>query len=297
MYGAPSPYPYYPPPQPPRSRAGVWFFAGIGVLAVIVVVVVVTVKLVAPPQATSPASAPVATQPAPVTMKPEPAPPAPVEAAKPEPAPPAPVEAAKPAPAPAPPVEAAKPAPAPSTTTAMLAIEKTPITTDQRGTIVDIGRAGAAVKRDGAVGHVRLYSPNFEAAAAKLAALQKKYGTSEEYADFIAEAKQDYAVAARRREVKPIASEAAGTLTSVKVKAGDEVKPNQVIGELAIARLTVPVEAVDGTGKKCTAELPAKKTVKGTLLSGGSTERTLELDAVPKDLAAGELGDVKIHCP
>jgi type IV secretory pathway VirB10-like protein len=262
----------------------VWFFAGIGVLAVIVVVVVVTVKLVAPPQATSPASAPVATQPAPVTMKPEPAPPAPVEAAKPEPAPPAPVEAAKPAPAPAPPVEAAKPAPAPSTTTAMLAIEKTPITTDQRGTIVDIGRAGAAVKRDGAVGHVRLYSPNFEAAAAKLAALQKKYGTSEEYADFIG-------------EVKPIASEAAGTLTSVKVKAGDEVKPNQVIGELAIARLTVPVEAVDGTGKKCTAELPAKKTVKGTLLSGGSTERTLELDAVPKDLAAGELGDVKIHCP
>ena len=291
MYGAPPPYPYYPPPQP-RSRAGMWFFAGIGVLAVIAAVVVVTVKLVAPPPPTAaPAPAPVAMQtvPAPAPVKAEPARPAPVEAAKPAPAP---VEAAKPTP-----VEAAKPVPAPTTTTAVLAIEKTPITTDQRGTILDLARVGAAIKRDGAVGHVRLGSANFEAAAAKLAALQKKYGTSEEYADFIAEAKQDYLVAARRREVKAIASDAAGTVTSVKLKAGDEVRPNQVIAELAIARLTVPVEAVDGTGKKCTAELPGNKTVKGTLLSGGSTERTLELDAVPKDLAAGELGDVKIHCP
>jgi hypothetical protein len=278
-----------------------WFLAGVGVLAMVVVVVLVTVKLVAP-QATTPppaqAPAPVAIQPAPVPVKvapapaPAPAPPA-VEAAKPEPAPP--VEAAKPEPAP--PVEAAKPAVPEASTTAMLAIETTPITTEQRGTIVDIARTGTSIKRDGGISHVRMYSANFESAAAKLAALQKKYGTSEEYADFIAEAKQDYLAAARRREVKAIASDVPGTLTSVKVKPGDEVRANQVIAELAVARITVPVDAVQGTGKKCTAELPAKKILKGTLLSVGSTERTIELDAVPKDLAAGELGDVKIHCP
>lgn len=290
----PPAYPYYPPPpQPAKSRGGLWFLAGIGALALVVGVVVVTVKLVTPqqPAATTPAPAPaptIAQPPAPVAVKPEPAPAAPVPIeAKPEPV------------KPAPPVEAAKPEPAPvaPATTAMLAIETTTITTDQRGTIVDVGRVGAAVKRDAAIGHVRMYSANFEQAAAKLAALQKKYGTSEEYADFIAEAKQDYIVAARRREVKAIASDTPGTVTSVKVKPGDEVKPNQAIAELAVARITVPVEAVDGTGKKCTADLSAKKSVKGTLLSAGSTERTIELDAVPKDLAAGPLGDVKIHCP
>ncbi|MEO8551514.1 MAG: FHA domain-containing protein [Kofleriaceae bacterium] len=307
MYGAPPPYPYYPPAQPaPRSRAGIWFFAGIGVLALIAGVVVATVKLVAPPAATpSPvagAPAPAVKQepaPPPVVMKPTPATPTPT----PPPTPPPTIEATRPEPAPpaAPPVEVALPEPTPTaptaSTTAVLAIETTPITSEQRGTVLDVARVGTAIKRDGGVSHVRMYSANFESAAAKLAALQKKYGTSEEYADFIAEAKQDYAAAARRREVKAIASDAPGTVMTVKVKPGDEVRANQIIAELAVARITVPVEAVQGKGKKCTAELPAKKSVKGTLLSVGSTERTIELDAVPKDIAAGELGDVKIHCP
>jgi len=290
-YGAPPPYPYYPPPAPPqRARAGLWFLAGVVGLAVVIAVVVVTVKLVAP-QAPAIASEPA--KPAePIVMKPTPPPapaPAPVATA------PAPTVAA-PAPAPAP-VKTEAPAPEPATATATLAIETTQITSELRGTVLDVARAGTALKQGGTVARVRMYSASFEAAAAKLASLQKKYGTAEEYADFIAEAKQDYANAAARREVKAITTDAAGSVATVKVRAGDELRPNQVIAEVAVARITVPVAAVEGTGKKCTAQLAPKKTVKGTLLPVGSSERTIELDAVPKDVPAGDLGDLKIHCP
>jgi len=287
-YGAP-PYPYYPPPAapapPPRSRAGLWFLAGVVGLAVVIAVVVVTVKLVAPQ-----AAAPVAVAPPPIVkpveMRPTPTP---------TPAP-APAAAAPPAPAPAPAPAPVDP-PAPEPATAMLAIDTTQITSELRGTVLDVARVGTALKQGGTVARVRIYSASFEAAAAKLASLQKKYGTAEEYADFIAEAKQDYAVAARQREVKAITTDTAGSVAMVKVRPGDELRPNQLVAQVSVARITVPVAAVEGSGKKCTAQLASKKTVKGTLLPVGSSERTIELDAVPKDVPAGDLGDVKIHCP
>ena len=291
-YGAP-PYPYYPPapqPAPPRSRAGLWFLAGVVGLAVVVAVVIVTVKLVAP-QAAPPAVAPAEPVKAVEIKVPAPTPPP-----APAPAPtPAPAKVATPAPAAAPAPTAEPPAPEPAT--AMLAIDTTQITSELRGTVLDVARVGTALKQGGTVARVRLYSASFEAAAAKLASLQKKYGTAEEYADFIAEAKQDYAVAARQREVKAITTDAAGSVAMVKVRPGDELRPNQLVAQVSVARITVPVAAVEGSGKKCTAQLSPKKTVKGTLLPVGSSERTIELDAVPKDVAAGDLGDVKLHCP
>jgi len=210
-----------------------------------------------------------------------------------------------------PPVVVAKPRPAPEVKPALapggkgvLVIASVAVTAASRGTVVDVTKVGAAIKRDSGVGHVRLYSANFDAAQAKLASLQKKYGTSEDYADFIAQAKQDYLAAARRREVKPIESTVGGTVMKVKIRPGDELRAKQVVAEVATAKVIAPAEAIEGSGTTCVVKLASGAKLEGTLLTAGSTEATterttermIELDRVPKDVVAGNLGDVVIHC-
>jgi hypothetical protein len=179
----------------------------------------------------------------------------------------------------------------------VLAIETTPIVATLRGTVVDVMPVGTAIDRGGPVAHHRMFSPNYNAAYAKLVSLQRKYGDSPDYADFIAQAQQDFAVAKARRQLKPIAATTAGTITAVKVKPGDELRDGQVVVEIAVARITAPVAAVDGDGKRCIAELVGTgKQWAGTLLAVGSAERTLELQRAPTDVTPGEVGEVRIHC-
>ena len=313
----PQAYPAYPPPQPypsappsyptiagappptyPRGslssmhygaapapkRWPVWLGVSAGMLVLVAAVVIVTVKLVEPtvtpfvgPAAATPAPAPQVA----VTVPP-PAPP-PVAVVAP---------AAKPAPPPAPP----PPPPAPKLV-GVLAIEATPIVAGQRGTLVDVVAVGTAVERGAPIGHDRMFSPNYSAAYAKLVSLRRKYGDSPDYADFIAQAEQDFAIAKARRQLKPIAATTAGTVTKIKAKAGDELRETDVVVELAVARITVPVAAVDGDGKRCMAELVGTgKQWAGTMLAVGAAERTLELKVVPTDAAPGEVGEVRIHC-
>jgi pSer/pThr/pTyr-binding forkhead associated (FHA) protein/biotin carboxyl carrier protein len=292
MEPPPAMYPGYPPPyayaapQPPKRNPGLWLLAGVGLLALVGGVVVATVKLVAPLPAIVPVPAPAVTV---MQSLPVPAP-----APKPAPAP-----APGPVPAPAPAQVAIEPRPAPEAKPAgkaVLVVESTPVLASARGTVIDVVKVGTAIKAATGVGHVRLYSASFEAAQGKLAALQKKYGTSEDYADFIAQAKQDYLAAGRRREVKPIEAEVDGMVTKVKIRVGDELRAKQVVAEVATAKLTAPASAIEGTGTACIVELASGAKLEATLLAAGSTERTLALDHVPKDVAAGNLGDVVIHC-
>ncbi len=281
MYpGYPPPY-GYPAPQPPGRNVGLWLLAGVGLLALVGGVVVATVKLVAPAPAVAPAPGP---NPAVTIMQsvPVPAPaPAPAQNLTPTPTP-------TPIPAPA--------APAASGGKAVLVIASSPILALARGTVIDVAKVGTVIKRGTGVGHVRLYSASFEAAQSKLAALQKQYGSSDDYADFIAQAKQDYLAASRRREVKPIECEVDGVVASVKIRAGDELRAKQVVAEVATAKITASAAAIDGTGTKCVIELASGAKLEGTLLAAGSSERTLALDRVPTGVAAGTLGDVVIHC-
>jgi len=125
-----------------------------------------------------------------------------------------------------------------------------------------------------------------------------------DYADFIAQAKQDYLAAARRREVKPIESTVGGTVMKVKIRPGDELRAKQVVAEVATAKVIAPAEAIEGSGTTCVVKLASGAKLEGTLLTAGSTEATterttermIELDRVPKDVVAGNLGDVVIHC-
>lgn len=297
---APYPYPYPPPypyavppaaPLPAKRNVALWLLAGVGMLALVGGVVVATVKLM--PAVAQPA--PAIAQPAAVPVQPvtPPAPPAPVIM---QPTPPVAAGSAvavetKPPVVEPTPVPEAKPV-----GKGVLVLASAPVLATSRGTVVDVVKVGTAIKRDAGVGHVRLYSANFDAAQAKLASLQKKYGTSEDYADFIAQAKQDYLAAARRREVKPIEAAVDGTVTKVRIRPGDELRAKQVVAEIMTAKITAPVEAIEGDGTTCVVELASGNKLEGTLLAAGSTERTLELDRVPKGVAAGNLGAVVIHC-
>jgi len=311
-------------PPPARTAAWVWILAVIGAIGIIIGVVVVTVKLMqpgAPATAPAPAPSPVPTTaptpaPAPTAAKVEAAKveapktepakaeppkvePAKVEAAKVEPAKvePAKVEAAKAdAPKSEAKAEAAKPEPAKSAqkATGTLAVEKSTVMAQLRGTITDVVAVGARLDKDGAIGHARLYSPQFNAAYAKLVQLQKKYGDSEDYADFIDQAKQEFAAAKARRQLKAIASPNAGTVTKVSVRPGTEASEKTAVAEIAVARITVPADAVDGKGKRCTTDL-GKEKVFGTMLDVGASERTLELDKVPA-AKPGTFDDIKIIC-
>jgi hypothetical protein len=260
----------YPPQQlayharPTRPRWLVVAAIAIGLIGLVVAIVVVTAKLVAP--ATSPAQPPVAMPQVPVVITP----------------------ARMPPPPPPPP----KQAPA---STGTLAIIRSPIAASVRGTLVDIAANGTNVSTGGAVAHVRLDSPAYKQAYAKLVSLQHKYGNSPDYADFIAQARQEFAAAGRRREVQPISVATRGKLDNVALKPGAELSPRQVIGDLVVARLTVPIAAIDGDGTRCVAQLATGAQLAGTMLAVGATERTLELDEPPTE-APGSVGELKVHC-
>ncbi|HEY3802635.1 MAG TPA: FHA domain-containing protein [Kofleriaceae bacterium] len=261
----------------PAKRPWIWWLAGgVAGVAAIALIVVLTVHLVQP--------GPVPATPAVVTMVPTPTP-TPVVVAKPTPPAPA------PAPAPAPP-----PAP-PASIVGTLALDKIEIAAGSRGTISDVVRVGTAVARGGAIAHQRAYTAAFEQARAHLLALQHQYGSSPDYADFVEQARQDYLRAARARPLREIASPNGGKVVKVAVKPGQEAIDTTVVAQLAVARITVPVAAVDGDGKRCTVELAGKTgKLAGELLPVGENERTLELDRVPDKLAPGPLGEVRVHC-
>jgi hypothetical protein len=267
-----------PVPAPaPRKRPWIlWIAGGVAAVAAIALIVVLTVHLVQP-AAAPPASPPV------VTMVPTPTP---TPAPTPMPTPPL-----------APAVVTPPPAPPPAPAVATLALDKIDVTAGARGTISDVVRVGTAVARGGAVAHQRAYTAAFDQARAHLASLQRQYGSSPDYADFIEQARQDYLRAARSRPSREIVSPNGGKIVKVAVKAGQEDAETTIVAEVAVARITVPVAAVDGDGKRCTAELVGKKLqLAGELLPVGQNERTIELDRVPDKLAPGPLGDVRVHC-
>jgi biotin carboxyl carrier protein len=239
--------------------------AGVAFLGIVAGVVAVTVRVVQPTAVPQPI----------ITMVPTPATPVTAPAAA---APPA-----------TPPAAAAR-------LEGVLTVETTQVIANERGTIVDVAAVGAAIARNAPVAHLRKYSAAFEQAKARLAYLQAHFGKSPEHADFIEQARGDYLLARNRRQVLPVVTSVGGTITKIEVKAGQDYRANTVIAELAVARITVPVAAVDGTGTKCTAHLDNGKQLTGVLLAVGATERTLELDRMPTDASPGELGEVHIHC-
>jgi biotin carboxyl carrier protein len=275
--GYPAPPPGYAQPAQRPIPMWMWVVGIAGFLVLVAGVVIVTIKVMQPSQT---AQAPAAVPP-PVAVATPPAPtPAPAQKAAATPDKPATPDKAKQAP--------------PPKLVGVLAVETTKVVAAERGTLIDIVKEGTAVARGGAVGHHRMFSAAFNQAYEKLKYLERKFGNSEEHADFIAQARQDFIIAQRRRVLKPITADAPGTITKVLVKPGAEITDHEVVAEISVARITAPVAAVDGTGKKCTVDVAGKQ-LTGTLLAVGSTERTLELDSVP-DAPPGDLGEVKIHC-
>jgi predicted component of type VI protein secretion system len=264
----------YPPPSS-NQRWLVIVASALGVIGLVSAVVVVTVKLVAPV--------------APVSPQVVAAPPEPVRAPAPQP-----VQQAVPAPTPPPPTPPAPAVAAAKPLIGIVAVDQTPIASGARGTLVDVVANGTIVDAGTPVAHVRADSAAYQQAYAKLVALQRKYGNSADYADFIAQARQDLAAVARRRELQPIVAPKRGSL-ALKIHApGTELAARQALGDIVVARLTVPVAAVDGDGTHCVAKLASGKELAGTLLPIGSVERTLELDDA--SLEPGNVGELRVHC-
>ncbi len=179
--------------------------------------------------------------------------------------------------------------------TGVLAIDTTPIRAGERGSIVDVLRVHARVKRGGAIAHYRVMTAAVTRAWTRLRVMQRKYGHSEEYADFIEQARVSYRRALARRPKHAVTAPAAGTIAKVKTRRGRDVTAASVVAELAVARLTVPAAIVEGKGTKCTVQLASGK-VTGRLLPVGANERTLELDRIPTGASPGKLGKVRVHC-
>jgi len=161
-----------------------------------------------------------------------------------------------------------------------------------RGTRVGVHERLALIERD---------SPLAQKKLARLRELTRKYGSSEEYADFIDQAKQDY-----ERETKvpiEVQSPTSGIVIASRVKVGQSIRRGDPVAELAATvRLTVDNGVVEGPERLCRVVLleRADASVSGRLLDPSDGEhgrtRTLELFRLPAGIARGAVGRVRVDC-
>jgi biotin carboxyl carrier protein len=160
---------------------------------------------------------------------------------------------------------------------------------------------GAAVKSGVPLVETGQISPDVERKRAKLAELEAKYGRSPDYADFIAQARDEYEKAARKSNRSALTAPHAGIVTRQRARVGDSVHKGDDLIELASrVRLIVATGSVEGNASACKATLLDRgdAIVIGHMLPfpPAARVRTLLVDRLPPGLPLGAVGKVRVTC-
>ena len=144
-------------------------------------------------------------------------------------------------------------------------------------------------------------SPDVERKRAKLAELEAKYGHSPDYADFIAQARDEYEKAARKSSRSVLAAPHAGIVTRQRVRVGDTIHRGDDVIEMATrVHLIVATGSVEGNAAACKATLLDRQdsVILGHMLPfpPAARVRTLLVDRLPPGLPLGAVGKVRVTC-
>ena len=169
------------------------------------------------------------------------------------------------------------------------------------GTVRRAVAEGSSVKSGAPLVETGSASPDVEKKRAKLAELEAKYGKSPDYADFIAQARDDYERAARRSGRAVMTAPHAGIVTRQRVRVGDTIHRGDDACELAArVRLIVATGSVEGNAAACRALLLDRE---GAVIAGhmlpfppDARVRTLLVDKMPPGLPIGAVGKVRVTC-
>jgi pSer/pThr/pTyr-binding forkhead associated (FHA) protein/biotin carboxyl carrier protein len=144
-------------------------------------------------------------------------------------------------------------------------------------------------------------SPDVERKRAKLAELEAKYGRSPDYADFIAQARDEYEKAARRSGRAVLTAPHGGIVTRQRVRVGDTIHRGDDLIELATrVRLIVATGSVEGNASACKVTLLDRQdsVILGRMVPfpPDARVRTLLVDRLPPGLPLGAVGKVRVTC-
>jgi multidrug efflux pump subunit AcrA (membrane-fusion protein) len=257
--------------EPPRRNPAIWGLVAAIALVVVVAVTIVTTRLSQPTVVVMPKDPPAAGAPA--------GPPqvAPVVAR------------------PAADAGPAQPFPAVLEATGVVTVQ-----IDTSGTVTRLPNEGTAIAVGDVLVEIRRPSPEADQKLKALKDLEAKYGDSPDHADFIAQAREEYARARAKRVRVTFKSPVAGTIVRLVAREGQRLAEGDPVVQVAEGgRLIVDVGAVEGSGTRCAATLVADgRALAGTIepaRPGGNT-RVLALDAYPAGLLPGAVGDARVRC-